>query len=220
MNFGDQNSRKYTCFVCGVQFTTPDEFKDHILENHEKDKEYVLCPLPHCSFPVRDIRAHFKAKHPNFEIPKKGMLKAMVWKDIKANGKLKARKPTFRQGYYQSTKMQKTFKYRSGYEATVYECLDQISEVLGYAVEPIHIPYILNGEQKTYIPDLVLTFHEQGETRQEIWEIKPSNQTALEQNKAKWAAADLYAKSRGIQFKVITEIEIEKLKKKARQYNI
>ena len=132
------------------------------------------------------MRLHFKVKHPSEKLPKKAQTRAMVWKDIaprrgkkgQKDGKpdMVTRKPKFRKGIYESTKMSRNFKYASGYECTVFELLDSWVEVEAFAVEPFKIPYVFKGEPHTYIPDILVTFID-GNT--ELWEVKPENQTAL-----------------------------------------
>lgn len=215
--FDDPNKgkRQYQCFVCGIKFVKFEEFKSHILSSHDEGREFLVCPLPHCGAPVRDMKMHFKAKHSHSPLPKMQM-RAIIWKDINARGKVKTRKPKFREGWYESTKMQKRLHYRSGYEASVYECLDLLPEVVAFGEEPFKIPYIFKGEEHTYTPDLMVNF---SDGRKEIWEIKPANQTSLSQNQAKWSAAQTMCKSRGWEFMVVTEQGIAKLKKKVRMLN-
>jgi hypothetical protein len=211
--FGSEfnNSKKYQCFCCSRQYTDLDEYKDHILKEHEEGRDFVICPLQRCGFPVRCLRTHFKAKHPSEKLPEKGMMKAMVWKDF-ANGKCKKVKgPNTKTGYHGSTKMGQNFYYRSGWEKEVYELLDQDAEVLSYKAEPFEIPYVYKGEGHKYTPDIHVYFQD---GRIELWEIKPANQTLLEQNKAKWTSAEAACDMRGWKFVVITEQMIEKLKKK------
>lgn len=208
--FVPNNQRKFQCFICGIQYTEFSEFKEHIVEKHEEGRDYVLCPLERCKAPVRDVRTHFKAKHPYEKVPPKGQLKAIIWRDIKDNGKIKKRKPKFREGYYESTKMNKSFYYRSGWECTVYELLDSWNQVIAYEVEPFEIPYIHEGNAHMYKPDLFIAFLN---GKKEIWEIKPSNQTSLKKNQDKWFSAKRACEVRGWGFEVINEIMIEKLKK-------
>jgi hypothetical protein len=209
-DISNKNKRKYSCFVCGIIFKTFQEFKDHIVEEHEEGRDYIVCPLKRCQAPVRCIRSHFKVKHKNTPIPKIGMMKSIVWRDI-APKKKKKRKPKFREGYFQSQKMKKPLHYRSGYEKTIYECLDADVEVNAFNVEPFKVPYLHKGKEHKYIPDLIVQFID-GTT--EVWEIKPSNQTLLEVNQNKWRAANKACKNRGWKFVVITEKGINLLKKK------
>jgi TnsA endonuclease N terminal len=212
----DDNKRKWTCFCCGKQLLDPQEYKNHILQDHaaEEGREFIICPLPRCGFPVRDLRTHFKAKHPTEkEIPKKGQMKALIWKDQSSkDGKLKQRKPKFREGYLISTKNGgKEMHYRSGMECDVYECLEAMQEVVSYSVEPFKVQYTFEGNIHEYNPDLSILFDD---GHIEIWEIKPSNQTHLPKNSAKWAACNQYCQARGYNFMVLTEIGMNKLKQK------
>jgi len=212
----ENNKRKYCCFVCGVIFEDDfEEFKNHIKEKHREGDDYISCPLLRCNAPVRDLRTHFQVKHPGETLPKHGQMKAMIWKDFKS-GKARTRKPKFKEGWHESTKMRRTFRYRSGYEKTVYECLDLMPDVIGYDAEPFRIPYIHLGKEHEYIPDIIVTFND---TRREVWEIKPSSQTHLEINTNKWTAASRECAARGWEFIVITEQGINKLKKRVRMLN-
>jgi len=213
----DKNIRKFSCFVCGQIFENFNEFTKHIIEKHEEGRDYVLCPLERCKTPIRDVRTHFKAKHPTEKIPNIGQLKAIIWRDKTSQGKMKARKPKFREGWYESYKMQKSFYYRSGYEATVFELLDSWNKVLAYNVEEIKIPYIFEGKQHEYIPDIFVAFTDGSK---EIWEIKPASQTNLEKNKSKWFFAENVCKDRNWTFRVITEQEIERLKKTVKNQHL
>ena len=209
----NKNKRKYSCFICGVKFETFKEFQSHIIEEHEEGRDYIICPLKRCQAPVRCLRSHFKCKHPSEKIPKIGMMKSIVWHDIAAKKRKKTRKPKFREGYHQSSIMNKPLHYRSGYEKTIYECLDVDAEVNAFNVEPFKISYLHKGKEHKYIPDLIVQFID-GST--EVWEIKPANQTFLEVNQNKWRAANKACQNRGWKFIVITETGIDKLKKKIR----
>jgi hypothetical protein len=211
----DNGKRKWQCFVCGKEHEEFENFKKHIIENHEEGREYVLCPLTRCGAPIRDIKMHMKAKHPHDAMPKHhGPNKALIWKDHRnTKGGKKTKKPSFREGHFISVKNNgKEFYYRSGYECEVLECLEQIPEVIAYDVEPFKtgIPYVHKGDQHHYFPDLSLQF---ADGHIEIWEIKPANQTLLEVNNAKWQAANVYCQARGWQFIVVTEVGIGKLKR-------
>lgn len=214
--FEKEEKRKYTCFVCGVAYSDFEDYKDHIIQSHDEGREFVVCPLARCGAPVRDLRLHFKAKHPTESAPKAPQMKAMIWKDQadKKSGKLKTRRPKFREGYLTSTKNGgKEMHYRSGMECDVYECLESMNEVIGYDVEPFKVQYSFNGEIHDYNPDLKIQF---ADGRIEIWEVKPSNQTHLPQNAAKWTACQQHCEARGYSFMVLTEIGLGKLKKQLR----
>lgn len=212
--FNKGNIREYTCFVCGVAYKSFTEFNEHIIKNHDEGREYIKCPLIRCGACVRDLRQHFKSKHKNETLPKHGQMKATIWKDQnKSTGKLTQRKPKFREGYMYSVKNGKEVHYRSGMECEIYECLEAIDDVINYEVEPFKLNYTFQGEVHEYNPDLQIFF---ADGSVEIWEIKPSNQTAIAKNKAKWAACQFFCDSRGYKFIVVTEIGLKKLKKRNR----
>jgi hypothetical protein len=215
MNFGEQG--KYQCFCCGVQFSDYQEFKSHILDSHDEGRDFVRCPLDHCGAPVRDIKLHLKVKHPGIKIGNfTGQTRAIVWRDFSAKGK-KTRKPRFKQGKYESTKTGKILSYRSGLEEKLYKILDQHDDVMSFYSEPFHIDYIHRGQAHKYIPDLIVHFMD---GRKAVWEVKPANQTDLEQNKNKWRAAEQACKVRGWEFEVFTEQRINKLEKEVRRQSL
>ncbi len=203
------NKRKWQCFVCGIQFLEYEECKLHILEEHEEGREYIKCP--HCLAPIRDLKTHWQAKHGCMPMPKGCQMSVIVWKDF--SGKKKKKGPRFKTGKYESTKMKKIMTYRSGYESDVFECLDTLNEVVAFDSEIVKIPYLWKGEQHTYVVDLLVKFND-GSV--EMWEIKPQNQTHLEQNKVKWEAAKFYCDHKGWTFQVIKEREIQQLKSKVK----
>jgi hypothetical protein len=210
----DDGSRKFTCFVCGVKFDVFTEYKEHIIQSHDQGREFVICPLERCGAPVRDLRLHYKAKHPSeTRIPQTGQMKAMIWKDQNPKtGKMQARKPKFREGYLTSNKNGgKQMHYRSGMECDVYECLEAMNDVVAYEVEPFAVKYSFMGEVHEYNPDLKIIFND-GHT--EIWEVKPSNQTTLPKNSAKWESCQQHCEARGYNFMVLTEVGLGKLKQR------
>jgi len=210
----DKDARKWQCFVCGHEHFDFESFKTHIFEKHEAGREFVVCPLARCGAPVRDVKAHFKAKHPTEKCPITGQMKSIIWKDIGQNGKTKTRKPSFRDGSMFSNKNGREVKYRSGLECEFYEILEAIPTVIKYDAEPFSVPYLYKGEQHKYHPDLIIQF---SDGHAEVWEIKPASQTALEQNEAKWKAATQFCEDRGIEFIVMTEVALGKLKKMAQK---
>src|ERR1019366_3873114 len=96
------------------------------------------------------------AKHPKEPVPQSGMMRSIVWKDFSPKGsKKKGKKPNFREGTIISLKMHgKEMHYRSGWECEVYECLEALSQVQAYWVEPIRIPYLHEGHMHDYLPDI------------------------------------------------------------------
>jgi len=204
-----QGERLYICFVCGSPFADLDKYKEHIVKNHDEGREWVKCPLSRCDFPVRDVRAHFKVYHKTEVVPKNCQLKALIWTDVRSPRK-RRKKSSFKEGYFISLKNHgANLHYRSGYEKDVYECLEDLNEVLSYRVEPFGVKYYLNGEEKTYFPDLIIQFGDHFE----VWEIKPDNQKRYAMNQAKWKACNEYCSVRGWSFMVLNEYGIGTLKK-------
>jgi hypothetical protein len=207
MDFGDNKQRQYQCFVCAEVFSTHKEMQEHIIQNHEESREYLICPLEHCKAVVRDIRVHFKNKHKFCKCPENCQLRATIMYDTKSRKKI----PNFKKGFHVSPKALEKCLYRSNYELEVYKAIDKDGEILRYKVEPFSIPYYFNGRKRNYFPDLIVEY---SSGAIEIWEIKPETQKTVAQNKAKWNAAKSYCQLRGYNFQVITESDIANLKLK------
>jgi hypothetical protein len=211
MKFPDGNKRLYQCFVCGEVFKSYPEMSNHVIENHEEGREYIICPVKHCANPVRDMRFHFKTKHPALKCPQNCQLRAIVMYDIQGSKRKKL--PNFKEGFIISEKNNgKKMHYRSGWEEAVYNCLEKLGDVLSYEVEPFPIPYYHRGKSHRYFPDLRVHY---ANGAVEVWEIKPRVQKVLPQNSAKFKAATHFCQTRGWTFEIITENEIASLKKKA-----
>lgn len=211
---GKQQKRKWQCFVCGKQYTEFQDYKNHIITEHEEGREYISCPS--CKAPVRDLKSHYRIKHPKRAMPKNTQQTVAVWKDFAPGGKKKkTKKPTFQKGYFESKKMNGAlFYYRSGYERDIYSLLEEDADVAAYYAEPFKIPYHFKGGWHNYIPDIKIHYIDNSI---EIWEIKPASQTHYEVNNAKWAAAKNYTENVGWDFKVITEVGKGKLQAKIKR---
>lgn len=200
------DKRKWTCYVCGEEYETYDIYKAHIIGTHEEGREWIGCPV--CEAPVRDMKFHFDAKHPNRICPKNIQLRVTVWRDFA--GKVKKQK--FKDGHHESPKMGGALiHYRSGYELDVYKLLDQDRDVATYQGEPFKVPYNFKGKWHDYVPDIKVNYVDGAI---EIWEIKPASQKNLPRNVAKWKAMQLHCEAMGWNFTVILEDGITKLKKK------
>lgn len=205
------------CFVCGKSHNDYESYKEHIITEHEEGREYLTCPA--CGAPVREMKSHYKVKHPKRVLPKGLQTRVAVWNDFGPSGKKKkTRKPTFRSGNFVSRKNGNIeIPYRSGMEADFYECLEEDVDVLTYQYEPFKVPYFYKGEWHDYIPDLRINFIDGSS---EVWEIKPASQTAYEQNEAKWAAMHNHAMNLGWKFCVQTEVGLGKLQHKIRRQRV
>lgn len=214
---GQHKVRKWQCFVCGKNYESYETYKEHIIEVHEEGREYISCP--DCNSPVRDLKMHYKTKHPSRTLPSNTQHRVTVWHDFKVgkNGqseKKKTRKPTSRKGTFSSNKCGKDFEYKSGMECDFFECLEADLDVLNFEYEGIKIPYYFNNKWHNYIPDIRVNFID-GSTQ--IWEIKPANQTHYEKNKAKWSSATNHCTNFGWDFVVLTEVGLGKLRAKLKQ---
>lgn len=204
--------RKFVCFVCGVPFDAYQQYCEHIKESHEEGREFVKCPLARCQAPVRDLRLHYRVKHPSEKPPTQGQMRALIWSDQR-QPKKKKKTTQFAEGYLNSPKNGNNVHYRSSWERDVYMCLENWDDVLNYKVEHFPVEYYWKGKRKRYFPDLFIAFKD---GHYEVWEIKPANQKTMEVNKAKWLACEGHCSARNWIFKVITEDEIRQLKQNVR----
>jgi len=205
--------KSYQCFICGHDFTSYEKFSEHIKSEHVEGKEFIACPK--CEAPVRDLRLHFKVKHPGIKLPQNGQMKAQFFYDFSGKKRRKTKKPTFKEGYFISEKNNGLpMHYRSGLELDLYGILENIKEVARYEVEPEDavVTYQFDGEYHKYHPDLKVIYID---GTVEVWEVKPSSQTDLPMNEAKWDACAEVLSRRNIKFKIKTEKGINRLRKEA-----
>jgi len=134
----------------------------------------------------------------------------------------------YAQGFFEILNPQKYLgkgkpKYRSGWEHAFMRFCDNNDNVVGWASEPISIPYRnpLTGKMTNYVPDFFVQYRTQNnKVKSELIEIKPKKQSVLESkasmrdraivavNYAKWDQATKWCRRQGIQFRVITEDQI------------
>lgn len=141
----------------------------------------------------------------------------------------------YHQGVYESISPEKNInsgkiRYMSSWELAVMRWLDQNPNILKWGSEVIQIPYAssVKGRMARYYPDILMTYrNKDGEIKTTIVEIKPYAETQKPKrgpkqkqssydyqlltfitNQEKWTAAQLYAKERGWDFRIITEREI------------
>ena len=113
--------------------------------------------------------------------------------------------------------------FRSSWEFKVMQMFDTNPNITSWASESIKIPYQnpFTGKYTVYVPDFVVTYVDaKGSQKAEIIEVKPAKETFLEQAKSqkakaavalntyKWAAAQAFAKSHGMTFRVMNENNI------------
>jgi|TARA_B110000977_G_scaffold194955_1_gene272537 hypothetical protein len=113
--------------------------------------------------------------------------------------------------------------YRSSWELAFMRMCDNHPNITKWASENVKIPYQnpVTGKYTNYVPDFMVQYTDKnGAHHVELIEIKPSNQTTMENargkqqqiqviiNAAKWTAAQEWCKRKGIRFKVINEDQI------------
>ena len=119
--------------------------------------------------------------------------------------------------------------YRSSWELAFMRMCDAHPNILKWASENVKIPYQnpATGRYANYVPDFMIQYRDKnGVEHVELIEIKPSNQTTMENartgrnqmatviNAAKWTSAQEWCERKGIKFKVINEDQIFKNNKK------
>lgn len=134
----------------------------------------------------------------------------------------------FAQGTYEVSNTQKYVGtkapfYRSSWELAFMRMCDAHPNILKWASENVKIPYMnpITGKYANYVPDFMIQYIDKdGKEHVELIEIKPSNQTTMENartkghqvqtaiNAAKWTAAQEWSQRKGIRFKVINEDQI------------
>ena len=134
----------------------------------------------------------------------------------------------FQQGTYEIGNPQKFVGgkppyYRSSWELAFMRMCDNHPNITKWASENVKIPYRspMDGKYHNYVPDFMVQYTDKdGKQHVELVEIKPSNQTTLENarstgqkvqtaiNAAKWTSAQEWCQRKGIRFKVINEDQI------------
>ena len=113
--------------------------------------------------------------------------------------------------------------WRSSWEATMMQFLDNHPSVINWASECFKIPYRnpLTGKNTVYIPDFFVVYQDKnGNKRGELIEVKPKKETMIEAakskrdkafvilNTAKWQAAMAFCAKQGLNFRVINEDQL------------
>jgi hypothetical protein len=114
--------------------------------------------------------------------------------------------------------------YRSSWEFAFMNFCDSHPSIQKWASEAVKIPYKHPLTQKVtvYVPDFFIQYMDKkGKMISEIIEIKPQNQQLLEKvgrntarqaqfvvNQHKWAAATVWCKNQGLNFRVLNETDI------------
>ncbi len=142
----------------------------------------------------------------------------------------KFRQGIFKPYYRDKYKGKNSPKYRSSWELKFFRWCDYNPNIIAWSSESVIVPYTnpLDGKVHRYFVDGLITLLENGTPKTYLIEIKPSSQVCApapkkykrrstmlyEQrvfivNKAKWEAAEKWAKNRKIEFKILTEKELK-----------
>ena len=143
--------------------------------------------------------------------------------------------PTYHQGRYTPKNPQKyignvsNIQYRSSWELKCMVFFDNNPNILKWNSEEIVVPYIspVDSKPHRYFLDFMVKYRTRnGEVKTALVEVKPESQTkppvagkkkkatvineakTYAVNTAKWEAATKYAKSKGLDFMVLTEKHI------------
>lgn len=139
----------------------------------------------------------------------------------------------FTQGYYSPKNPEKyigdinKINYRSSWELSLHNFLDNNQCIIRWAVEPFPIPYLKPTDNRihNYFPDYYIEYHNrEGKLIKEIIEVKPEKQTKKSKsrkattklyediqyavNLAKWKACKHFCDKKGLNFRIVTEKQL------------
>mgnify|MGYP002784279580 CR=1 FL=1 len=204
--------KKHICFICASEFPCLETYKLHIINGHKEGTDYILCP--YCNYPCRDVKSHWRVKHPNYtlpSLPRYRATKLVDWDNKYRQEKNKKNK--WKDGFFNSNKMGKEIHYRSSWERDIMICLEKCDDILEYHGDDfLSIPYKLHGVPKNYWPDFTIKL---SNNRIYVIEIKPENQVDWQINQAKWKYAIDYCSKKDWTFQVWTQKYIRKIKTRA-----
>lgn len=111
----------------------------------------------------------------------------------------------YKRGFYNSSKAGQVF-YRSSLELKAYIILDNDDSVLSYSAEPFIIPYIFNGKNRNYRPDILVDYDDGNSI---LIEVKPESELDWPINKAKFEYAIKYCINNKMEFEIMTDIYLD-----------
>ena len=129
--------------------------------------------------------------------------------DTKKRKRRKSRRA--KRGTHISLKCIFPFNYRSSWELKYALYLDINPDVISYMYEPYAIDYVSNiktGKVRRYWPDFEIVWKTGIKS---LVEIKPAKKVNQIRNVKKAAAAKLFAASKGLDYVLITEVDLKHL---------
>jgi hypothetical protein len=130
---------------------------------------------------------------------------------MKKKPRKRKKRGRYQRGEYVSTKTGNLYKYRSGWEEKFMVYLDSNPAVKHWTYEQTVIEYVSNIRTKKvrrYYPDFYIKYQDDNE---EIVEIKPKRKLEQTIIKKKASAAELWCKSHGMTYVILTEIELKSM---------
>lgn len=123
-------------------------------------------------------------------------------------------------GKFYSNKNNAEYIFRSSWEESVFQFLEQDEKVLSYISEPFRISYMWTGfvkgtttnitYKRHYVPDILVTYDNQDKN---LIEIKPNGFLSYEINQAKFAAARSYCSENNMIYEVWSDDKIKEIQK-------
>lgn len=146
---------------------------------------------------------------------------------------LNGRSKKFKQGVFKPKRPEKLLGkdgfayYRSGLELNYFRILDSNPNVLKWGSEEIIVPYYFEDKWHKYYIDIFVVFKNGDDIKKFIIELKPYKQTVqpvwskrrkqstylnecreFAKNTAKWESARKFAASKGCEFHILTEKDL------------
>ena len=121
------------------------------------------------------------------------------------------RRNRYHRGEYTSTKTGRVCRHRSGWEEKYMSHLDTDPTVVDWTYEQTIIEYVSNirtNKVRRYYPDFYIVY---SDGHHEVVEIKPRRKLEHRTVKKKTAAAVEWCASRGVTFKILTEVELNQI---------
>ena len=111
----------------------------------------------------------------------------------------------FKTGYFVSAKAGKSLFHGSSYELRAFEMLEADPSVVVYDRGHFALPYMDNGKQHRYLPDIFVTYQD---GHQAVIEIKPEYYVEDATNSAKAAVARPYCAVHNFEYIIWTEVDL------------
>lgn len=111
-------------------------------------------------------------------------------------------------GDHTSTKVGKTFHFRSSWEEAAMKWLDASDVIQAWDYECVRIPYYYQNHKRWYIPDFVVTYTD---GHGEMWEIKPHAFLQAEAVVLKAAAATEYCAANSLVYRTLDRDQLKSL---------